>query len=63
MCVKAHMTKRRAESILKEKTEAAFTGSLKYEKARKGVRRMPRLSQAMKDVTSCDKLRVGANGH
>ena len=56
------MTKRRAESILKEKTEAAFTGSLKYEKARKGVRRMPRLSQAMKDVTSCDKPRVGANG-
>ena len=22
---------------------------------------MPRLSEAMKDVTSCDKLRVGAN--
>ena len=27
----------------------------------KGVWRMPRLSQAMKDVTSCDKLRGGAN--
>ena len=27
----------------------------------KGVRRMPWLSEAMKDVTSCDKLRGGAN--
>ena len=24
---------------------------------------MPRLSEAMKDVTSCDKLRGGANNH
>ena len=24
---------------------------------------MPRLSEAMKDVTSCDKLREGANSH
>ena len=24
---------------------------------------MPRLSEAMKDVISCDKLRVGANDH
>ena len=30
-------------------------------KVRKGVRWMPRLLQAMKDVISCDKLRVGAN--
>ena len=30
-------------------------------KVRKGVRWMPRLSQAMKDVISCDKLRGGAN--
>ena len=29
---------------------------------RKGVRRMPWLSQATKDVISCDKLRGGANG-
>ena len=29
----------------------------------KGTWRMPWLSQAMKDVTSCDKPRVGANGH
>ena len=34
----------------------------KYEKVGKGVWWMPRLSQAMKDVTSCDKPRVGANG-
>ena len=30
-------------------------------KVRKGVRRMPRLTEAMKDVISCDKLRGGAN--
>ena len=30
-------------------------------KVRKGVWRMPRLKEAMKDVISCDKLRVGAN--
>ena len=30
-------------------------------KARKGVWWMPRLSEAKKDVISCDKLRVGAN--
>ena len=34
--------------------------AMKYEK---GVRWMPRLLQAMKDVISCDKLRQGANGH
>ena len=27
----------------------------------KGTWRMPRLSEAMKDVISCEKLRVGAN--
>jgi len=27
----------------------------------KGVWRMPRLSEAKKDVTSCEKLRGGAN--
>ena len=32
--------------------------AMKYEK---GVRWMPRLLQAMKDVISCEKLRVGAN--
>ena len=30
-------------------------------KVRKGVWRMPRLTEAMKDVISCDKLRVGAH--
>ena len=32
-------------------------------KVRKGVWRMPWLIQAMKDVISCDKPRVGANDH
>ena len=31
------------------------------QKARKGTWRMPWLSEAMKDVISCDKPRVGAN--
>ena len=43
-----------AESIFETK---------KYEKAKKGTWRMPWLSQAMKDVISCDNPRVGANGH
>ena len=30
-------------------------------KVRKGAWRMAWLSEAMKDVISCDKLRVGAN--
>ena len=30
-------------------------------KVRKGVWRMPRLTEAMKDVISCDKLRGAAN--
>ena len=30
-------------------------------KVRKSVWRMPRLTEAMKDVISCDKPRVGAN--
>ena len=32
------------------------------EKQDKGVRRMPRLSEARKDVTSCEKPRGGAGG-
>ena len=31
------------------------------EKVSKGARRMPWLSEAMKDVISCDKHRLGAN--
>ena len=30
-------------------------------KVSKGVRWMPRLSEAMKDVISCEKSRLGAN--
>ena len=30
-------------------------------KVRKGVWPMPRLTEAMKDMISCDKLRAGAN--
>ena len=36
-----------------------FTSTAK--KVKKGVWRMPRLSEAKKDVISCDKLRRGAN--
>ena len=32
-------------------------------KVSKGAWRMPWLSEAMKDVISCDKLWVGANNH
>ncbi len=32
-----------------------------WKKVSKGAWRMPWLSEAMKDVISCDKLRVGAN--
>ena len=35
---------------------------LETRKSSKSVRGMPRLSEARKDVTSCDKLRGGANG-
>ena len=34
---------------------------LETRKLRKSVRGMPRLSEAKKDVTSCEKLRGGAN--
>ena len=37
------------------------TATWRGQQVRKGVRWMPRLLQAMKDVISCDKLRVGAN--
>ena len=38
-------------------------GGLVCEKGSKGVRRMPRLSQAMKGVISCDKPGAGASDH
>ena len=46
-------------TILQEIQKNQYEDSLK--KVTKGVRRMPRLSEAMKDVTSCDKLRGLAN--
>ena len=39
-----------------------FTIELETRKSIKGVRGMPWLSEATKDVTSCEKPRVGANG-
>ena len=36
-------------------------GEYSIRKVRKGVWRMPRLTEAMKDVISCDKPRLGAN--
>ena len=33
----------------------------RQKKEKKGAWRMPWLTEAMKDVISCDKLRVGAN--
>ena len=38
-----------------------FYTSKKIKKANKSERWMPWLKEAMKDVISCDKLRVGAN--
>ena len=40
-----------------------MTEDVIIEKVRKGAWRMPWLMEAMKDVISCDKLRVGANIH
>jgi hypothetical protein len=49
--------------ILKENTLILSKKILtkKVKKVRKGAWRMPWLSEAMKDVISCDKLRGGAN--
>ena len=44
---------------------APFAGALpprEREKESKGAWWMPRLTEAMKDVVSCEKLREGANG-
>ena len=46
-------------TILQEIQKNQYEDSLK--KVTKGVRRMPWLSEAMKGVTSCDKLRGLAN--
>ena len=41
--------------------ESRMYGWHLVEKVMKGAWRMPWLTEAMKDVISCDKLRVGAN--
>ena len=56
--------------IKRKRRRPASAGRYKYfynlkletRKSSKSARGMPRLSEAMKDVTSCDKLRSGANG-
>jgi len=49
----------RDTTILQREITNQYEDSLK--KVTKGVRRMPWLSEAMKDVTSCEKLRGLAN--
>ena len=49
-----------SESIL---WPSGVPGGSVCEKGSKGVRRMPRLSQAMKGVISCDKPGAGASDH
>ena len=46
---------------LKERPGSTAKLGQRREKVIKGVRRMPWLSEAKKDVISCDKLWVGAN--
>ena len=45
-----------------EDKEIKLQFELETRKSIKGVRGMPWLSEATKDVTSCEKPRVGANG-
>ena len=45
----------------KKKRIVATIQGKEQKKVEKGVWWMPRLSEAMKDVISCDKLWVGAN--
>ena len=65
--------KRKRETRIKRKLErlAALSAAVRNtftiwnsrtRKSSKGARGMPRLSEAKKDVTSCDKRRGGANG-
>jgi hypothetical protein len=49
------------ESITRERKSNKRRGNEK--KVKKGVRGMPRLSEAKKDVISCEKPRGGANNH
>ena len=49
--------------ILSTRAKKSINDTNRYrtKKVNKGVWRMPRLSEATKDVISCDKLRVAAN--
>ena len=48
---------------IENKFESNSLRAKKYNKQDKGVWGMPRLSEAKKDVISCDKLRGGAHNH
>ena len=48
-------------TISNSKTGSHESVGLETRKSSKSVRGMPRLSEAKKDVTSCEKLGVGAN--
>ncbi len=52
---------RKGIAVLMRSILMQFYTSKKNKKANKSERWMPRLKEAMKDVISCDKLRVGAN--
>ena len=52
----------RGQARLQEDKENFLQLKLETRKSRKGVRGMPWLSEAKKDVTSCEKPRGGANG-
>ena len=49
------------KSFTISKTGSHASVKLETRKSSKSVRGMPRLSEAKKDVTSCDKPRGGAN--
>ena len=51
---------RTGEMCIRDSSETSNKNTV-VNKVRKGGWRMPRLTEAMKDVISCDKLRVGAN--
>ena len=52
-------------SIIEEKSSLTYWKKIfnrkKWKKVSKGIRWMPRLSEAKKDVISCEKLWGGAN--
>ena len=47
----------------REMRGAAVLLAVRSEEVRKGAWWMPRLKEAMKDVGSCENLRLGATGH